>query len=229
MDFPSYKRIAVLGGQEISEQAKEMARAIGVSIVANGCCLVTGGRAGAGEAASQGAYKQCLESNLDPKKCIVSLVPEGKLPSFQIGSYINVGRSYIERRIALVKNTEGAIVVGGGAGTASEVKIALIQAIMDGYGLIPVLGTGGEADRICSKIKKFEDPLFSDPSPSIERAQRIVQRMLMSGNCWYFGIDPVAAHDELFLGPSDPFSPKQNEIFSEHEKKELRSIRREYY
>jgi uncharacterized protein (TIGR00725 family) len=229
VDTPLYKRIAVLGGQDLSLKAKEMAHLIGASIIKNGCCLVTGGKAGAGQVASQGAYEQCLKNNIDSRNHILCLVPEGKSPSFVIGSSINVGRGSFERRVALIKNTMGAIVIGGGIGTASEVKIGLIQAIMDGYGLIPVLGTGGEADRICSVIAGFDDPLLNSSEVSFEKAQRIVQRLQMPGNCWYFGADPVAAHDELFLSRDDTYYHKHEDYFSKHEKNELRSIRRNYF
>jgi uncharacterized protein (TIGR00725 family) len=219
----------VLGGHNLDEKAEEMAQFMGECIVESGCCLVTGGRAGAGESASQGALKQCIGVNVDPKTRIISLVPEGKSPAFDIGSSIHVGQSYFERRVALIKNTYGAIVIGGGTGTASEVKIGLIEAIMEGYKLIPVSGTGGEADRIYSLIKEFKEPLLNSLVQSRKKAQAIVQRMLMPGNCWYFGVDPVAVHDELFLSNSDPYYHRHVDYFSETEKDELRLIRRKYY
>ena len=59
--LPRIACIAVIGGQSITSRAVKMARLIGYHIIDAGCCLVTGGRKGAGESTSRGAYKACLQ------------------------------------------------------------------------------------------------------------------------------------------------------------------------
>ena len=216
--LPRITCIAVIGGQSIAPRAAKMACLIGYHIIDAGCCLVTGGRKGAGESASRGAYEACLQKGLNPMEFIFSLVPEGEQPDFQIGSCIHVGKNKLERRIALVQNTFGAVIIGGGKGTASEIRLAVLQAIMDGYKLIPASGTGGEADRICSAIPPFEDDILNNPYPSDEKARRLVERMLRTGPCWYCDIDPSKAHDEWF------FSSKRNRIADE-----MYRIRHKYF
>lgn len=192
------KRTAVIGGSSLSPSAQEMAFLIGYELVAQGNHVLTGGRKGAGESASLGAYEACRKIGSDPENVIFSFVPEGKQPDFRIGSYIHIGKDKLERRIALIQNTYGAIVIGGGKGTASEVRLAVLEAIMNGYSLIPVSGTGGEADRICSSIPPFEDAVLNDPFPSQEKARIIVKRK----GGWYCDMNPSQEHDKWFFSNS---------------------------
>jgi len=194
-------RIAILGGTVLSPAAIIMARQIGHAVIDAGCCLVTGGRKGAGQAASEGAAIACREHGIDISQHVIAFVPEGDAPDFDIGTVMQIGTDKVERRVALVCSTVGAIVIGGGKGTRSEVLIAVLEAIMDGYSLIPVSGTGGEADRICANIPPFADPLLDNPTPSLEKARAIVTA-IQQRLYWYCDIDPVQAHYDWFESPS---------------------------
>jgi predicted Rossmann-fold nucleotide-binding protein len=195
--LPATTRIAVIGGTTLIPQAVVMARLIGRAIVEAGCSLVTGGRLGAGLVASEGAAIACKEMGLDVLRHVIAFVPVGSRADFDIGKVINVGTDKMARRVALVGNTIGAIVIGGGQGTRSEVLIAVLEAIMDGYSLLPVSGTGGEASRLCACIASFPNPLLNEPSPSIEKARAIILE-IQRVPCWYCDIDPVKAHYEWF-------------------------------
>jgi hypothetical protein len=148
------------------------------------------------------------------------LTPKGETPDHKLGSWLHVGSNKLERQIALVQNSRGAIVIGGGVGTSSEIHIAVMEAIMEGYFLIPVSGTGGEADRICSKIPKFKNPVLRDTNPSPEKARQVVLSIL--NGCWYCDINPKEAHDK-WLGSSDA-SPEKSALA-----KKMQKIRHNYF
>jgi hypothetical protein len=215
--LPSFHRnIAVIGGTRINSNAIRMASLFGRQIIGSGLNLVTGGRMGAGFEASRGAYEACLKLNIDPNKHIFSLVPKGEKPDFKLGAIIHAGKDRLERRIALIQNTDQAFVIGGGQGTRSEIYIGVIKAIMDGYSITAVSGTGGEADRICSVMPHFKEKILNDPAPSEEKARML---LLHPGHC---DIDPVKAHDQWF-GTSDV--PRQNDRLSN----EMYRIRQKYF
>jgi hypothetical protein len=195
--LPAEPGVAVIGGRVITDEACQMAALIGKAIILAGRSLLTGGRRGAGEHASLGAAVACSELGTAPEAKIFALVPRGERSDFRIGTCLEAGSNWLERRILLIRHSVGAIVVGGGEGTADEVRIAVLQAIMEGYSIIPASGTGGIADRICCAIKPFDEPVLNDPRPSEEKARRLVRKLL--ARCWYCDIDPVVAHDDWFF------------------------------
>jgi uncharacterized protein (TIGR00725 family) len=174
-----------------------MARVVGRAVISAGHILVTGGRRGVGEAAARGAVAVCDEQGKNPLEWVFCLLPAGEAADFPLGRRLSAGQNKIERRILTVHSTTGAIVIGGGTGTADEVLLAVLEAIMNGYCLIPVVGTGGVADRICCRIPPFEEALLNDPRPSPERANALVKRLL-SPPCWYCDIEPASAHEKWF-------------------------------
>lgn len=196
-DLPNLDGVAVLGGKTVCSTATDMARYLGQEVVAAGHILLTGGRHGAGEAAAAGAAAWCKDHGLDPCRRVFSLVPNGTKPDFAIGQTVPAGCDKTDRSVLLVQCTTGAVVIGGDTGTANEVFISVLQAIMNGYAIIPACGTGGVADRMCRKIA-FEDALLNDPTPSAAKGQALVRRLLCRP-CWYCDIDPVAAHDKWFF------------------------------
>lgn len=217
--LPSYRdNIAVLGGIKISQNAAKMAKLLGRQIIFSGHNLVTGGRMGAGFEASRGAYDVCLKLHIDPNKRIFSVVPEGNKPDFKIGTSIYAGRDKLERKIALIQNTDQAFVIGGGQGTRSEIHIGVIQAIMNSYSITAVSGTGGEADRVCSVMPPFKEKILNNPAPSEEKARMLLQHYPY----WHCDIDPVKAHDQWF-GTSDVLS-QDNQL-----SKEMYRIRSKYF
>lgn len=199
--------IAVIGGINISRNAAKMANLIGRQTIKSGFNLVTGGRMGAGFEASRGAYEACLKLHIDPNKRIFSVVPKGKKPDFKFGTSIQAGKDKLERRIALIQNTDQALVIGGGQGTMSEIRIGVIEMHMNGYGITAIPGTGGEADRICSIVPPFKDKILNDPAPSEERAKRFVL-----GAGWHCDIDYNKAHDEWYFEHKTPLAREMSRI-----------------
>jgi hypothetical protein len=86
----------------------------------------------------------------------VLLAPGGRSCRFSFGRRLSAGRNKMERRIATVQSTTGAVMIGGGAGTADEVLLPVLEAIMNGYCLIPAVGTGGVAGRIYRGILRLK-------------------------------------------------------------------------
>ena len=170
-DLPNLHGIAVIGGMTIPPAGAEMARLAGQAIIAAGRILVTGGRRGVGEAAAAGAAACCEDWGIDPLESVFSLIPPDETADFATGRALLAGGNKIERRLLLVQCTTGAIVIGGGSGTADEVLISVLQAIMNGYSLIPASGTGGVADRIYRKIGPFDEAILNDATPSAEKAR----------------------------------------------------------
>ncbi|MFA5875953.1 MAG: hypothetical protein WC901_04670 [Candidatus Margulisiibacteriota bacterium] len=199
--LPDTKKIAVIGGTKLIPDGITMAHHVGRAIIDAGCCLVTGGRMGAGRAASEGAAAACRDRGLDVLQHVIAIVPEGDNADFRIGTVAHIGSDKVARRVALVTNTVGAIVIGGGKGTRSEVLIAVMEAIMDGYSIIPVSGTGGEADRMSARVSPFPDALLNNTDPSPEKANVIV-KVIQQVPCWYCDIDPVQAHYDWLESPS---------------------------
>jgi uncharacterized protein (TIGR00725 family) len=212
-DLPNLTGIALMGGGSISSAATEMSGFVGRAVVAAGRVLITGGRRGAGEAAARGAAVYCEQKGLDPLQWVFSLTPANEYADFVVGRSLSAGQSTTERRILLVQCTKGAIVIGGGTGTADEVLVAVLEAIMNGYSLIPAAGTGGVADRICRKILPFEEAILNELNPSEEKAIALVSRLL-SPPCWYCDIDPASVHDKWFFGTRerDPVAQRMYRI-----------------
>ena len=195
--------VAIIGGAAIGNEACQMATLIGREVILAGRSLLTGGRGGAGEHASLGAAAACTELGIAAEARIFALVPRDERAEFRVGTCVEAGSSWLERRIMLIRHSVGAIVVGGGEGTADEVRIAVLRAIMEGYSIIPASGTGGVADRICRAIGPFEEAVLNHRRPSGEKARRLVEKVL--SGCWYCDIDPVVAHEQWFFGENrDP-------------------------
>jgi uncharacterized protein (TIGR00725 family) len=198
-NLPNRNGIVVIGGTTATSTALAMAELVGQATMRAGRILLTGGRRGVGESAARGAVSFCAEGGLDSKDRVFSLTPSGDRGDFCFGANVQAGADKTERRILLARNSIGAIVIGGGQGTADEILICVLQAIMDGYRVIPASGTGGIADRICRGIPPFSEEALNTLKVSREKADLLVSKLL-SGPCWHCDIDPTAAHDLWFFG-----------------------------
>jgi uncharacterized protein (TIGR00725 family) len=174
-NLPNRDGIAVIGGTAATSIALNMAGLVGRAIIRAGRILLTGGRSGIGESAGFGAAAMCEESGLDSREWVFSLTPSGDGGDFSCGTNLQAGADKTERRILLARNSIGAIVIGGGQGTADEVLICVLQAIMDGYRIIPASGTGGVADRICRSIPPFSEEVLNNPKASLQKADLLVR------------------------------------------------------
>lgn len=192
--------LAVFGGGRLSPAAAEMAALLGQEIVAAGYCLVTDGRSSAAVACATGALGACRAKGLDPREAMVSIYYAKAPPLVAFGSSRRIDRSQTKRRCAMVQSTWGAFVIGGEKQTRDDLMIATLEAIVEGYALLLVPGTGGLADRICLALPPLEDPAMNAPEPTGEKARKLVTRLLESP-CWICDIDPMVMHDRWFVHP----------------------------
>ncbi|MCS7142626.1 MAG: TIGR00725 family protein [Aigarchaeota archaeon] len=132
-------QILVVGyNQEIcTPEALRIAYEVGRAVARRGCILVTGGLGGVMEAASRGA--------LEEGGMTVSIIPQKMLNVANPYSTVVVatGLGHM-RNFVNVYSADGVIVVGGGAGTLSEVS----EAYIEGKPIVCIEGSGGIADNL---------------------------------------------------------------------------------
>jgi uncharacterized protein (TIGR00725 family) len=120
------KFIAVIGGGNSSQQADELAEAVGREIAKQGAILVCGGLGGVMEAACKGASGEGgLTIGVLPGDNRLSANPYVQIP-------IVTGIGYA-RNVAVVKSAQAVIAIDGSYGTLSEISHALQSGI-------PVIG-----------------------------------------------------------------------------------------
>ncbi|PWR73817.1 TIGR00725 family protein [Methanospirillum lacunae] len=108
-------QIAVIGAAEAKEWEKELAFSVGRLIAAEGCILLTGGRGGVMEAASQGASE-------------AGGFVAGIVPGSEGNQYLDLiiktqmGQA---RNVILVESADAVIAVSGSYGTLSEIGVSL--------------------------------------------------------------------------------------------------------
>lgn len=110
--------VAVIGGAMCSAREAELARTLGALLAARGAVLVCGGRGGVMEAACRGAQQ-------------AGGLTVGLLP----GEHAEEGNPYLSlalptglgaaRNVLVVLAAQAVIAIGGGAGTLSEIALAL--------------------------------------------------------------------------------------------------------
>lgn len=132
-------RIAVIGQSgPISESLYNAAYAVGHAIARSGAHLYTGGRDGVMAAASKGAR--------DAGGLTVGILP-GDDPG-QANAYVSVpvttGLSMAGRSEVLIHSADAFIIVGGGAGTLTEICVAYLYR----KPLVALRGNGGWGDRL---------------------------------------------------------------------------------
>lgn len=175
--LPAPSKVAVvIGGKDLTHFAAQMAYALGYEIVAAGCMLVTGGRRGTGEQVSRGAAKYCQENDLPVEDYVFAVVPKGNSADFSCCRCLYAGKNKLERGAALMHCAERAFVIGGAVGTLNELMFAAVDCYM-AWGtakIVPVAGTGGMADRILKKGRRFDEPYLNDPTLSRQKAHALV-------------------------------------------------------
>lgn len=156
--------ITVIGGSgERNERVLKAAEEVGTLIAEKGAVLVCGGRGGVMEAAARGAKK-------------AGGLTVGILPGFsrrEANPYIDVaiptGLSHARNAVNVLAG-DAVIVIGGGAGTLSEVGLALAY----GKPVIAVRGTGGVADMLSEKtIGSFKLYAADGPREAVELALKL--------------------------------------------------------
>ncbi len=152
-------QILVIGYNEDSctPDAREAAFKVGAEIAKRGAILVTGGLGGVMEAAARGAYENGgITLSIIPQKDIDEANPYS---TAIVATGIGHMRNFIN-----VYSADGVIVVGGGAGTITEIAVAYIE----GKPIVSLIGTGGAADEYAEKYMddRRRVKIYSASSPS---------------------------------------------------------------
>ena len=148
--------IAVIGGKNLSAPAEKMASLIGYHLIDAGCSLITDGKTGAAEAADRGAFEACRQKRVEPNERIFSYVPKGTQPKFQNCAWISESKNHLKTKISMIRNTWGAILVGGGNETILQIRLAVLQAIVEGYNFIPVSGQAGKRIGFAPRYRRLK-------------------------------------------------------------------------
>ncbi|MDW8041935.1 MAG: TIGR00725 family protein [Nitrososphaerota archaeon] len=123
-----------------TERAAELAYRVGRAVATRGAVLVSGGLGGVMEAASKGA--------VEAGGLVLGIIPQKDMK--EANPYCNVvvatGMGHL-RNFLNVYSSDGVIVVGGGAGTLTELAAAYIE----GKPIVAVMGSGGVADEFANR------------------------------------------------------------------------------
>ncbi len=159
------RQIAVIGydDQLCTEAARNSAFEVGREIAKAGAVLVCGGLGGVMKAACRGARE---EGGLT-----VGIIPSDD--SSQANEYCDVviatGTGFV-RDFFIVYSADAVIIVGGGAGTLTELAAAYQKSKL----LISVTGTGGVADKFAGQFvderKRVRVVAASSPSEAVGKA-----------------------------------------------------------
>jgi uncharacterized protein (TIGR00725 family) len=161
----SIKQILVIGysQEHCTKQAYEMAYVVGKEIARRGAVLITGGLGGVMEAASKGAK--------DQEGFVIGIVPHDEKhyanPYCDVVISTGIGHA---RDFITAYSADAVIVIGGGVGTAIEVRVAYLKT----KPIIAIKGSGGTADEIAGtylddrrRIKVLEEV---DPKQAVRKA-----------------------------------------------------------
>lgn len=115
---PFSRRVAVIGGSQCDDETAETARQAGRLIAGRGWLLVCGGRGGVMRAACQGAR--------EAGGATVGLLPgeDWRAGNEFLSLAIATGLGHM-RNFLVVLNADAVLAVSGGAGTLSEIALAL--------------------------------------------------------------------------------------------------------
>jgi len=156
------------------EKAWRLAYEVGREVARRGAVLVTGGLGGVMEAASKGAF--------EAGGLTVSIIPQKDMREANPYSTVVVatGISHL-RNFINVYSADGVIVVGGGAGTLTEVAAAYIE----GKPVVALRGSGGVADEYAGRYLDQRKTVLihaaETPSEAVELVLRLIAERSRSG------------------------------------------------
>ena len=137
--------MSVVGsGATLSEEVEEACRELGRRAVEAGFRVATGGLAGVMEAVSRGAREAASYREGDVIGVLKSYEAESANAAVDIAIPTGIG---IARNVILVSMADAVVVVGGGAGTLSEIALAWQL----GKPVIALATTGGWAARLAGE------------------------------------------------------------------------------
>ena len=112
------RQIAIIGSAEkVSPEIEQMAEELGRGIARSGAVLISGGRKGVMEASCRGAKKE--------KGIVVGILPKTSDQANQFVDICIVTGMGDARNVLNVNSADAVISVCGGAGTLSEIALAL--------------------------------------------------------------------------------------------------------
>ena len=112
------KQIAIIGSADrVSSEVEQMAEELGQEIARSGAVLISGGRKGVMEASCRGAKKE--------KGLVVGILPKTSDQANQFVDICIVTGMGDARNVLNVNSADTIISVCGGAGTLSEIALAL--------------------------------------------------------------------------------------------------------
>ena len=139
-------QIAVLGShrENLAEDIRRLARAVGSLIAERGHVLITGASAGISAYAAEGAGKK--------KGVVIAISPRGgpqdhnefTVDESGATAVIYTGMGYKGRNVLTVRSADCVVVISGGFGTLNEVAIAGGE----GKPIFAMLGSGSCADAL---------------------------------------------------------------------------------
>ncbi len=208
------KLLCVIGGHKISSEAGEMAELLGYAIIEAGYKLATGGRRGAGEHVSRGAVAYCHKHGLDVYRYIFAILPWGDDPDFSECCTVHAGKNKFERGMVLMNRTKTAFIIGGGVGTEHEIMHAAVDDYM-GYettaNIMPVSGTGGVAEHVLSRSRRYDDHLLDSSTVTAEKAIKLVES-INNYRFELFNFWNVNIHDGWLSGDQHPVVRRTHKI-----------------
>ncbi len=153
------KQIAIIGSAEkVSEEVEQMAEELGRGIARSGAVLISGGRNGVMEASCRGAKK---ENGL-----VVGILPKTSKQANQFVDICIVTGMGDARNVLNVNSADAIISVCGGAGTLSEIALALKA----GKKIVSLRLSGGVSTMLAGKTIDGRDVISAE---NVEEALRI--------------------------------------------------------
>ncbi len=155
--------ITVIGSGEASEEVLRLAEEVGKLLAASGAIVVCGGKGGVMEAVARGAKSK--------GGLVVGILP-GRSRD-EANPYVDVaiptGMSHARNAINVLAG-DAVIAIGGGAGTLSEIGLALAY----GKPVVALKGSGGAADMLAGKeVGGTVVYVASTPREAVELALRL--------------------------------------------------------
>ena len=149
------------------ERVWRLAYEVGREVARRGAVLVTGGLGGVMEAASKGAF--------EAGGLTVSIIPQKDMREANPYSTVVVatGISHL-RNFINVYSADGVIVVGGGAGTLTEVAAAYIE----GKPVVALKGSGGVADEYAGRYLDQRKTVLIHAAETPSEAVELVLRLI---------------------------------------------------
>jgi uncharacterized protein (TIGR00725 family) len=159
-------QVLVIGDSDAEPSQLRLAEAVGALIGRLGLTLVTGGRGGVMEAASRGAASAGATT--------VSIVPSTRLDDANPWSTVVIPTGLGHARNAVTALAgDVVIVIGGGAGTLSEIAFAW----MHGRPILTLCGSGGWAEMAAAHPPDGRQSSTITPCPDLAALEAALENL----------------------------------------------------